>query len=103
MALCSRDPLGDAAVVKSTPSSKTEREERLDPARRGQSKDSSPEPKGIAGFLRETRAELAKIAWPSRQQLISESIGVFLIVLVFAAFIYLVDQLFGWVATQLFS
>jgi len=46
---------------------------------------------------------LAKIVWPSRQQLISESVGVLLIVLAFASFIYLVDQLFGWLATQLFS
>ncbi|MFS8796625.1 preprotein translocase subunit SecE [Synechococcus sp. R70.1] len=90
-------------MVKSTPSSKTDREQHLDPARRGHSKDSSTESKGISGFLQETRAELAKIAWPSRRQLVSESIGVLLIVLAFASFIYLVDQLFSWVATQLFS
>ncbi|MFS8859366.1 preprotein translocase subunit SecE [Synechococcus sp. B60.1] len=75
----------------------------MDPASRGHSRDNSPESKGILGFLQETRAELAKIVWPSRQQLISESVGVLLIVLAFASFIYLVDQLFGWLATQLFS
>jgi len=90
-------------VVKSTSSSKADTEQRLDPASRGHSKDSSTESKGIPGFLQETRAELAKIVWPSRQQLISESVGVLLIVLAFASFIYLVDQLFGWLATQLFS
>ncbi|MGY3019944.1 preprotein translocase subunit SecE [Thermostichus sp. OS-CIW-17] len=96
-----RDPSGDTTVVKSTSSSKADTEQRLDPASRGHS--SSTESKGIPGFLQETRAELAKIVWPSRQQLISESVGVLLIVLAFASFIYLVDQLFGWLATQLFS
>nr|WP_279611238.1 preprotein translocase subunit SecE [Thermostichus vulcanus] len=54
------------------------------------------------GFVKETREELGKIVWPSRQQLISESVGVLLIVLAFASFIYLVDQLFSWIAIQLF-
>ncbi len=90
-------------MVKSTSSSKANTEQRLDPASRGHSRDSSTESKGLAAFLQETRAELAKIVWPSRKQLISESVGVLLIVVAFASFIYLVDQLFGWLATQLFS
>ncbi|HIK20051.1 MAG TPA: preprotein translocase subunit SecE [Synechococcus sp. M44_DOE_062] len=90
-------------MVKSTPSSKTDTEQRLDPASRGHSKDSSTELKGIPGFIQETRTELGKIVWPSRRQLIGESVGVLLIVLAFASFIYLVDQLFAWIATQLFS
>ncbi len=90
-------------MVKSTPSSKTDTEQRLDPSNRGNSKESSAESKGIPGFIKETREELGKIVWPSRQQLISESVGVLLIVLAFASFIYLIDQVFGWVATQLFQ
>lgn len=42
-------------MVKSTPSSKTDTEQRLDPASRGHSKDSSTAPKGILGFIQETR------------------------------------------------
>ncbi|MEN9203331.1 MAG: preprotein translocase subunit SecE [Thermostichus sp. DG_1_6_bins_120] len=89
-------------MVKSTPSSKADTEKRLDPSNRGKSKGGEEESRGIAGFIKDTREELSKIAWPSRQQLISESVGVLLIVLAFASFIYLIDQLFSWIAIQLF-
>jgi preprotein translocase subunit SecE len=40
--------------------------------------------------------------WPSRQQLISESAAVILMVSLSASLIYLVDQLFGWISKQVF-
>ncbi len=89
-------------MVKSTPSSKVSSEQRLDPSSRGHSKENSPASKGLLGFIRETREELSKIVWPSRQQLISESVAVLLLVVAFASFIYLVDQVFSWLALQLF-
>lgn len=53
-------------------------------------------------FLQGTKAELAKVVWPSRQQLISESLAVILMVSLSATIIYLVDALFGWAAKQVF-
>jgi preprotein translocase subunit SecE len=53
-------------------------------------------------FVNETKAELTKVVWPSRQQLISESIAVILMVTLVATVIYLVDNLFSWVAQQPF-
>ncbi len=55
-----------------------------------------------SGFLQETREELAKIVWPSRQQLISESVAVILMVILVATVIYLVDNLFTWVSGKVF-
>ncbi|MGQ9836978.1 MAG: preprotein translocase subunit SecE [Cyanobacteriota bacterium] len=89
-------------MVKSSPSSKVDTEQRLDPSNRGHSKGGDANSKGIVGFLKDTREELGKIVWPGRQQLISESVAILLIVLAFACFIYLIDQLFSWVAIQLF-
>ncbi|MFZ4641381.1 MAG: preprotein translocase subunit SecE [Nodosilinea sp.] len=54
------------------------------------------------GFLQETREELSKVVWPGRQQLISESAAVILMVSLSATLIYLVDQLFGWISKQVF-
>lgn len=54
------------------------------------------------GFLKETREELDKVVWPSRQQLISESLGVLLMVIVSASLIYLVDKFFNWGAGKVF-
>jgi len=56
----------------------------------------------INEFLQGTREELGKVVWPSRQQLISESFAVILMVTLSATIIYLVDALFGWAARQVF-
>lgn len=79
-------------------------------------KDAAIESKGKAGgaqatadsgfslgaFLQGTKEELGKVVWPSRQQLISESAAVILMVSLSATLIYLVDRLFGWVSGQVF-
>ena len=54
------------------------------------------------GFLKETKEELAKVVWPSRQQLLSESAAVILMVSLVATVIYLVDNFFSWLANQPF-
>ncbi|NMG57810.1 MULTISPECIES: preprotein translocase subunit SecE [Cyanophyceae] len=53
-------------------------------------------------FLQEAKEELSKVVWPSRQQVISESVAVLLMVVLLASAIYLVDNLFGWAAQQIF-
>ena len=68
-----------------------------------QSSDSSSSDSFDAGaFVKGTREELSKVVWPSRQQLISESAAVILMVGVSATLIYLVDRLFGWASRQVF-
>jgi preprotein translocase subunit SecE len=53
-------------------------------------------------FLKGTKEELDKVVWPSRQQLISESLAVILMVTLSATLIYLVDNFFSWAAKQVF-
>lgn len=53
-------------------------------------------------FAQGTREELTKVIWPTRQQLISESAAVILMVGLSATIIYLVDKLFGWASRQVF-
>ncbi len=53
-------------------------------------------------FFQGTKEELDKVVWPSRQQLVSESIAVLLMVILSAGLIYLVDGLFAWAATKVF-
>lgn len=75
------------AKAKDTKSSKVEESKGFNPSE----------------FLQGTKSELAKVVWPSRQQLISESLAVILMVSLSATIIYLVDALFGWAANILFS
>lgn len=56
----------------------------------------------VSEFLAGAREELGKVVWPSRQQLVSESIAVLLMVIVSATLIYLVDNLFSWASNQVF-
>lgn len=56
----------------------------------------------VPKFFDETKEELNKVVWPSRQQLISESAAVILMVTLSATLIYLVDNFFNWVAAKVF-
>ena len=56
----------------------------------------------VGAFVEGTREELGKVVWPSRQQLISESAAVILMVSLSATLIYLVDKLFSWTSRQVF-
>ena len=53
-------------------------------------------------FFKSTKTELDKIVWPSRQQLISESAAVILMVVVSAGLVYFVDTIFAWVSSRIF-
>lgn len=72
-------------------------------AKKDVSETQETEPKFELGkFLQETKEELNKVVWPTRQQLISESAAVILMVILSATTIYLVDKFFAWVAGKVF-
>jgi preprotein translocase subunit SecE len=56
----------------------------------------------LGEFVNDTRDELAKVVWPSRQQLLSESAAVILMVTLVATVIYLVDNFFVWLSGKVF-
>ncbi|MEA5534459.1 preprotein translocase subunit SecE [Crocosphaera sp. XPORK-15E] len=56
----------------------------------------------VTKLIGETKEELAKVVWPSRQQLLSESAAVILMVSLVATVIYLVDNLFTWGSGKVF-
>ncbi len=57
---------------------------------------------GAAEFAIQTKEELGKVVWPSRQQLISESAAVILMVILVSTIIYLIDKFFAWGAGKVF-
>jgi len=54
-------------------------------------------------FLKEARAELKKVTWPSRAEVISTTIVVIISVFFFGFFLFFCDVLFSWVITQIKS
>lgn len=54
-------------------------------------------------FAMSAKDELSKVVWPSRQQLISESAAVLLMVSVSAGVIYFTDKALSWASTQVFG
>ncbi|MBD1910143.1 preprotein translocase subunit SecE [Leptolyngbya sp. FACHB-16] len=81
-----------------------EKEETKTKETKAASTKASEEGSGLnaSEFMAGAREELGKIVWPSRQQLISESVAVLLMVIVSATLIYLVDNLFSWASHQVF-
>jgi preprotein translocase subunit SecE len=69
-------------------------------------KDTSDKKEGssfqVKEFVNETKEELAKVVWPSRQQLLSESAAVMLMVTLVSTLIYLIDKFFAWGAGKVF-
>jgi len=53
-------------------------------------------------LVQDSKAELSRVIWPSRQQLISESLAVIAMVSLSATTIYLVNNLFSWAAAKVF-
>ena len=53
----------------------------------------------ISRFLKEVRAELAKVTWPTRDELISSTGVVIFFSVAFAVFLGLFDMLFSKIAT----
>lgn len=56
----------------------------------------------LTGMLTGTKEEFSKIVWPSRQQVLSESTAVVLMVILVSTVIYVVDQIFSLVASKVF-
>ncbi len=65
--------------------------------------DGKSEATGVTKLFVESKAEFGKIVWPTRQQLISESASVLLMIVAVATFVYLIDALFRTIALQVFQ
>jgi preprotein translocase subunit SecE len=71
------------------------------------SKTAEPNAESSSGFnpaklFQDSKDELARVVWPNRQQLVSESLAVIAMVTLSATVIYLVNNLFSWAASKVF-
>ena len=72
--------------------------------KRQQSQSQSPrERSSPAAFMREVRAELRKVSWPTRSEVINYSIVVLVVVTLVTTFIGLLDFGFGEAVLKLFE
>jgi len=57
--------------------------------------------KAKKSFLKEVKAEMKKVKWPTKKEMVKYSITTLLFILLFAGFFYLIDVLFallkGWI------
>jgi preprotein translocase subunit SecE len=54
-------------------------------------------------FLKETKAELKKVTWPSRNEVTSTTIVVIIATVFFGFYLFFMDLIFSWVITQIKS
>ena len=56
-----------------------------------------------AQFISQVRAEAAKIVWPTRREVITTTIMVFVMAALFSMFFFLVDLLIRWGVTTVLT
>jgi preprotein translocase subunit SecE len=56
--------------------------------------------KRLLSFLRDVRAELKKVTWPSRNEVYSTTIVVIIATVFFGLYLYFMDLIFSWVLNQ---
>ncbi len=54
-------------------------------------------------FLKEVRAQLIKVAWPTRPELVGATIAVIMITVLIAVFIWIIDSGFTYTWTWIFK
>ena len=57
--------------------------------------------KSIAKYFRELKSEMKKVTWPTKDQLIRQTLVVVVAIIIIGAFIFALDLLFGYL-TKLF-
>lgn len=57
--------------------------------------------KRLSNFLREAKAELKKVTWPSRNEVYSTTIVVIFATFFFGFYLYFMDIIFSWVIKQI--
>ncbi len=57
--------------------------------------------KRLANFLRDVRAEIKKVTWPSRNEVYSTTIVVIFATFFFGFYLYFMDLIFSWVIKQI--
>lgn len=63
---------------------------------RGKAKRKPKKENAIVRYIRDTRAELRKVNWPSRRETIRLTQIVLIVTMVMGLFLWLVDLLFSW-------
>ena len=52
-------------------------------------------------FLRDVRAEIKKVTWPSKNEVYSTTIVVLIATAFFGVYLYLLDLFFSWLISQI--
>ena len=59
--------------------------------------------KRFVNFLKETKAELKKVTWPSRPEVTNTTLVVILATFFFGFYLFFMDIVFSWLITQIKS
>ena len=57
----------------------------------------------IGPFLKEVKAEMRKVTWPSRNEVYSTTIVVIIATLFFGFYLFFMDLIFSWVISRIQS
>jgi preprotein translocase subunit SecE len=56
--------------------------------------------KRLGNFLKDVRAELKKVTWPSKNEVVNTTVVVIAATVFFGFYLFFMDVIFSWVITQ---
>jgi preprotein translocase subunit SecE len=59
--------------------------------------------KKLGNFLKDVRAELNKVTWPSKNEVVSTTVVVIAATIFFGFYLFFMDVIFSWAITQIKS
>jgi preprotein translocase subunit SecE len=59
--------------------------------------------KRFGNFLKDVRAELKKVTWPSKNEVVSTTVVVIAATIFFGFYLFFMDVIFSWAITQIKS
>jgi preprotein translocase subunit SecE len=57
--------------------------------------------KRMGAFLKDARAELKKVTWPSKAEVVNTTIVVVILTVFFGFYLFFMDAVFSWALTKL--
>ncbi|MDD5448311.1 MAG: preprotein translocase subunit SecE [Actinomycetota bacterium] len=91
--------------LQGKPKSQEERKKAVERSKKATAKKKAEKklPGRILQFLREVRAEMKKVIWPSKEEVVNYTLVVLITVCLAAGFVYLLDLLFSKLLTLIIA
>lgn len=92
-----KEELKSEKTSKKEASAKPEKKKEKTPAKSsGKDKNQKKQPNAVAKYFKDLKSEFKKVVWPTKKQVINNTIVVLVTIILIGIFVGLFDTLAGW-------